>query len=479
MLIKPISLSEYQNTGAKLSSSNISPRHKKSIGDFNNIFSMHNFLGVIALCSTIAIFILTKNSEYFIATLSPFSYFIFLNLFLNGPKFRNNLPTELFVYAYCFRMCILPLVSALGDFYMGGGEEQIVQYYSYSIMLMVLECMIVFLVSRFYVYKYDRLIKYTYNTNTIKVFNKKVKLIVFSMAITLFLIVLYKPGVLSSYTVVWNIVDRISLDELSSIQSGPLWYIFDFLMMYFRLIINSLIIAFCLSHQNKKKLFLLIAVILLNIVIISDRRILSLICGISGLMAFYRYYEIPRSIKTSVFSVISIMIFFVIFMFFYNMDENVLAMLSRALNNYFAGPSIGAMALVVNSNYGLQFTEFFKLLYNNFTSLYVLFGSIELQDFYTPTFGYYAWTPMMVGGIRYFGVLHLFVAIFILYYIHRLEPIRLKSKSLFENVLYIHIILSMIAFFIMYTVELLIYNILMFYILEIIVVKKIRLFRHA
>ena len=313
------------------------------------------------------------------------------------------------------------------------------------------------------------------SSNKKKKKNNKLKLTLIACA--LFLSVLYNPLLLSSYTFIWNIVDRIGLDELSSIQSGPLWYIFDFVMMYFRLLINSLIIAFLLTYQNKKKLLLLITVILLNIIIVSDRRILSLICGISGLMAFYRYYKISKLIKTSIFILFCIMIFCVIFLFFYNMDENILAMLSRALNNYFAGPSLGAMALLVNSTYGLQFTEFLKLLYNNFSSAVVFFGPLELQDLYSPIFGYDVWTPMIAGGLRYFGGLHFFVILFVIYYIHRLERIRLKTKSLFVDILYIHIILSMIAYFIMYSVELVIYNILMFYILEILFVKRLIFFR--
>ena len=119
--------------------SDISTQHVKCASNNVDIPKMHNLLFYAALLITIVIIYITDNNKFIITALLPFSYAIYLKLFLSGTRARCNLPSVLFVYVYFFRMCILPLVTAMGGYFIGGAEEHLGRYYIYSILLMTFE----------------------------------------------------------------------------------------------------------------------------------------------------------------------------------------------------------------------------------------------------------------------------------------------------------------------------------------------------
>lgn len=412
-------------------------------------------LYLLACTSFVAMIVMEYDSEFKITMLLPVCYIISLFLFVK-PSMGDGIGRVGIIVMYAFRMCILPVICAYGNFWLEPEKSVYIEYYGEGILLTCLECMIVFAAMFcFYQYYRDRLPRKRPPGKK----NLVVKILIFvSLAIVACLFIL-NPDLTANYRLL--IAEEDGLSVYNTVK-----HLHDIGFMYYLLLLIDVIARPILSFLatdyflKKDKKIGVIVVGIINVLIVTDRRILSLLIGGCCLVQLLPYIK-QGIFKKAFYAIIGILGVFTVVYCFYGTTEPYL--IARKFQRYFSGPTLTAVGIAVHQNFTQGPIVFLKRLFNDSIILTGLFQTFELPD-YTSLLkgGNGLWTPMMIGSIQYFGILAPIAIIIIVWFVAKCDYIAVNSESALYKLMMNYLSISVAIYMVMYSVELIFYTILFF-----------------
>lgn len=416
--------------------------------------------GVFLLIALIAfglMLYIDYDRDFFLTAILPLVYAILILLFVGNDILNTGLAKKSLIAFYCFRMCLLPVICALGNFYLEPDKKDYINKYDQGILLTCFEALIVFVSLSYFTYYYGRypIIGKHFSDRRSNHF----VLYCTVLALTVFILMACELGGIKYFHFITEEATADSLlDDMVQFEQSGIWYIIDILCTWWRPLFSFVVMYILYNKFNKKAFFPISFVALMNVLFMSERRIFALLVG--GFCFYYLMILISnRKIKNVTLLLLLICIFITVQYSFYGSMEAGMWMISRTFQRYFSGPTLTAMALEVNDRIGVHFLDFFKLLLNDFQIFTGTIGSFPLIDYYYPIFGMSIgiWTPLVAGSLRYFGLFFPLIIIFIVRYIVICDCYAQKSKDELYKMIYSYIGVSVACYMIMYTVELIIY----------------------
>lgn len=416
-------------------------------------------LAVFSLVSFYIMMTLNYDSDFQFTSLLPLTYFFVLVFILRDDIIADGLGAGALTYFYAFRMCILPLICAFGNFYIEPDKNDYIQYYNWGILLISIECVIVFCSLRyftnFFIKKGKRVLKVEITQSN----HELIKWVVGLLTIT---IIFLQAGLnVNYYTPITLQAEEIIMYELGETSKGAWWYINDLLSTWWRPLITIYLIYSILQRKIEHPYLWIVLIAGLNIYFMSDRRIYALLVG--G-YALYYAMSVTKSVIVKRFISLFLLsgVFTTLFLGFYTSATADLEMMARTFQHYFSGPTLNALSLRVFDIIGVKPIDFVYLLLNDFQTFTALYKTIELPNYFDPLFGYSQglWVPMTVGSLRYFGIFFPIVLIFFVYYIKQCDFWAKHSSSSIYSMIYYYIGVCVSCYMVMYTVELICYFII-------------------
>ena len=416
------------------------------------IFSARWYLTIFALVSFYLMMTLRYDSDFIFTSVLPLTYSFVLCFIVRDNDYYSGLGASALIYFYSFRMCLLPLICAFGNFYIEPYKNDYIQYYNWGIFLICIECLVVFCSLRYFTNFFNKKKKQALKVESIQSNHQLIKW--FVVTLTLAVLLLQAGLKVNYYTPITSQAEEIVLSELGETSKGAWWYITDLLSTWWRPLATITLIYLILQHNIRHPYLWIVLIAVTNIYFMSDRRIYALLVG-----GFALYYAM--SVTRSVIVKRSITILLVagaivsLFLGFYTSATADLEMVARTFQHYFSGPTLNALSLRVLDSEGVRPMDFVCLFLNNFQSFTALFGSIEMPNFFDPIFGVSQglWVPVTVGALRYFGPLFPIVLIYFVYYIKKCDFLASHSSCSLYSMIYYYIGVCTSCFIVMYTVE--------------------------
>lgn len=420
-----------------------------------NIKQFKIVLYLLGIISFITMIVMEYDREFKITILLPICYILCLFFFVK-PGMGEGIGKVAVVVMYAFRMCILPVLCAYGNFWLEPARNTYIQYYGAAILLTCFECILVF-GSLCYFYKYYK------NKITKKyLFHDKNIIIKIMVAILLLIagcLFFLHPNFLLYFRF-------LTTEENDKLIDETVTYLQSYGTSYYLLVLVDIIVrplfAFLLTDYflKRNKKFCVIIVGLVNVLFITDRRILSFLVGGCCMIQLLLYLKQGIS-KKVLYGLVGVLAIVTICYCFYGTTEPYL--ISRKFQRYFSGPILTAIGITVNQIYRQNPIGFFKLLFNNSYILTGLFHRLEVPAYSSQLTGSYSiWTPMMIGSIQYFSIFAPIIIVIIVRFIVKCDYISENSKSGVYKLMMNYLSISVAIYMIMYTVDLIFYTILFF-----------------
>lgn len=414
--------------------------------------SVRWMLAVFALVSFYLMMTLDYDSDFRFTAILPLIFVFVLFFILRDVDINSGLGASALAYFYAFRMCLLPLICAYGNFYIEPYKIDYIQYYNWGILLICFECIVVFSSLRYFTTYFNRKEKHTIKVENIKSNHQLIKWFVLVLT---FLVIILQAGLkVNYYTPITSQAEEIVLSELGEISKGAWWYITDLLSTWWRPLATISLIYVIMKKNMQHPYLWIVLISVINIYFMSDRRIYALLVG-----GFALYYAM--SVTRSVIVKRTIVILLIggtlttLFLGFYTSATADLEMVARTFQHYFSGPTLNALSLRVFDTIGVKPFDFIYLFLNNFQSYTAMFGSIEMPNYFDPLFGVSQglWVPVTVGALRYFGPFFPLILIYFVYYIKKSDFLALHSSSPLYSMIYYYIGICTACYMVMYTVE--------------------------
>lgn len=411
---------------------------------------------VLLLLSILAVILLSSikyDREYWATILLPIVYGLGIKFLFKPDIYKYGLCSACLMCFYAFRMCVLPVICAWGNFFMEISTSYYITYYTRGILLMCVEFLVIIYSANYYCKKYLKareLSVQNYSHNLLKIATIIIALIMIGG------LIFVAPDYFHF------LLNEIEVDmDFEETEHKGIWYILDLACNLGRPLLSIVILSYGLKKRNIWGALISIGVIALNFLFMSDHRIYSLL--IAGTCLYYVLHTVKsKFLSAFLLSLLVVGAIFTIYVcFFYQIGEGK-EFISRTFDHYFSGPSLTAIGLSANSSVDYSLIDFFKLLFNDFHVLNVVFGKFQVQNTYEKIFDYShgIWTPMFVGGIRYFG---LFAVIFLVLFVRFICYCDYKTKTVNDKVfqvLYIFMGVNLSCNMIMYKFELILYYLL-------------------
>ena len=424
------------------------------------IISVRWLLAIFALMSFYLMMTLKYDPDFRFTAVLPLTYFFVLTLIVRNYVYNSGLGASALFYFYTFRMCLLPLVCALGNFYLEPDKNDYIRYYNWGIVLICIECIIVFLSLKYFTNYFK---KKEWKAKIIESTQSKHQIIKWVVVLLTLAVIILQAGLkVDYYTPITSQADEILMSEIAEPSTGAWWYITDMLSTWWRPLITITLISFLLRKNVRYSYFWIVIVAIVNIYFMSDRRIHALLVG--GFALYYAMF-----LTKSVFVKRTISMFLVagalttlFFGFYGSATSNNMEVVARTFQRYFSGPTLNALSLRVFDSIGIRPMEFICLFLNDFQTFTAVYGTIQLPDYYMSAYGmsYGLWTPVTVGSLSYFGVFFPLPLVFFVYYIKRCDYYAAHISSLTYKMMYYFIGVCVSCYMVMYTVELIFYFII-------------------
>lgn len=440
---------------------------KKVKGQITNTYIpyplIHRLLDCLSIASFLALIFMNYDPAYKWAIMLPVVYLVSAHTFLKRFMLQG-IGSIALVGMYAFRMCMLPVLCAYGDFYIEPNKSLYMQYFGVAILLMCAECLIVFASLSYYSKKYQGKRRYfeKYNYTGVK------ESIFILFAIVAFIIYSYivytnKNFLSNHYRFLILSVDDASAFELENIalqNYGAVYYLAVILELTARPIIAFVLVNWALKKNNWFGIIFSILVGLFNILWISDRRILSFLVGVCCLLQVLLYVR-SKFAKYTMYWMVGI--FAVLTIVYCFLGEDTPIRVARKFQRYFSGPSLTAIGVGVYANFFQTPIEFLKLLFNDSLLLTGLFDSFSVRGYVLELCGdsgYSIWTPMFIGAIQYF---HIFAPLLIIGIVKFLVYTDYRSQistSDLRKMIFNYLTIAISVYMVMYSIELIYYNII-------------------
>lgn len=394
------------------------------------------------------------DRQYNITILLPITFYILIVSLYRDRNYNYGPCSKSLMAFYGFRMCILPVICAYGNFWLEADKSVILNKYNYGIMLICLECCVVLLALTYFCKKNAYKFSYFSSKDGLSLSRRPFFMnVVWGLSLIFFLLYFFIGQ--DYFHFVMSEMDEVLKLESTAGHSG-VWYLEDFIGILFRPLLSFMIVGYFMKKRSKKGYCIIALVIIANFVIVSDRRIFSLL--IAGTCI---YYIISVTNNKKVLFSLNILLgvgaIVIIYFFLFFQINSGAEMLSRTVQHYFSGPSLNAMALLANEKVNYTLGDFYKLMHNNSYILCYFFSSIPVDDGYEDLFGFYAWTPMFMGGIRYFGILSILFLVYFVKFIVSCDKKLGQHNDIVFKFIYLFLGVCMACYMIMYSLPLIIY----------------------
>ncbi len=424
---------------------------------------IQRIIKLISLISTIALIFMNYDYSYKWVIMLPLIYMVCIHLFLRDYMLQGIGPVAL-VGMYAFRMCLLPVLCAYGNFYIEPNKSIYMPYFGVAIILMCIECFIVFASLSFFSRKYYNKIKslQIYNNRGI---NDSILIIFVIFALLVYSVIVFThPGFLvSHYHSLISSADNAGAFEMrnASLQNyGAPYYLAIILDVMARPIVSFALVNWALKRNTKVGIILSVLIGVFNILWISDRRILSLLVGGCCLLQVLLHLR-SKTTKRALYWLIGAFAILTIVYCFWGEDTPI--RVARKFQRYFSGPSLTAIGVAIYANYFQTPIEFLKLLFNDSILLTGLFDPFPSKGYVLElcgSDGRSIWTPMFIGAIQYFHVfapiLIIWVVKFLVYTDYRSQA----SESDLRKMMFNYLTIAISVYMVMYSLELVYYNML-------------------
>lgn len=435
-----------------------------SINKYLNIKQIKRLLYLLATICFLLMVFMEYDIEFKSSILLPIWFAICLGLFVKA-KLVNGVGSSILILTYAFRMCILPVLCAYGNFFLEPDREIYISYFNAAIVLMCLENFIIFLsLYGFGNYYHSK------PANTISKCNNRVILkwtTIILLLIYLFTILVYPIFISRFHFIVAEKDSALQQDIIINLQGyGAMYYINVLMEILGRPLLSFALVEYFLNKNSKKGYLLAGLIGIINIVFCTDRRILSLLIGAGCLFQVLAHSKRKMN-KKIMYGLMAIMAIITIIFCFYGEDTSI--RIARKFQRYFSGPSLTAIGMGVFDNFQQNFMDFIQRLFNDSILLTGIFGSFSVKDYVVELCGLAGksiWTPMTIGSIQYFGIFFPIILMFIVWFIVDCDYRAKKAGLDFHMMIYNYLSISIAVYMVMYSVELIIYNILfigMFY----------------
>lgn len=415
-------------------------------------------LSIIGIVCFILMITIKYDKDFIFTASLPLAYTVLIAFVCTNKMLSCGLGGTALVLFYCFRLCLLPVICAMGNFYMEPNKVDYIGYYNQGICLILIESLIVFVSLRHYTNKFSRLS--VHRVSYLKRNNHQ--FINISVIVLTIMVIILQLGLgVDYYSFITSQADEFIREELSQPKQGPLWYITDILSTWWRPLVTFLLIFYFQKKIPKHSDSLIILIALVNILYMSDRRIYALLVG--GFALYYAMVNTKSIItKRAIFILLGASGALTAFFGFYTSMTEDFSMVSRTFQHYFSGPTLNALSLRVFDNEGVRPLEFVKLLLNDFQIFTATIGRFDIPDYFMSLYGVSQglWVPSVVGSVRYFGILFPLPTIFFVYYIKKCDYDSQREYYPLYKMIYSFIAVTVSCYMVMYTVELIFYFIL-------------------
>lgn len=435
-----------------------------------NLRILKIILEITSITSFVAMLAIPYDVKFKCTAILPIFYL--LMVFIVSKKEISGIGTLAIVMVYAFRMCVQPVICAIGNFYLEPSKNVYLDYYLEAILLMCLENAIVF--SALVYYNKKRLNRIYEEIRTTKTNGNLLEATSVLTILIFVLIVAVNPMFLDMFHFASS--DIAEADSIQGIYGtlqnmGYQYYLFALLVVFARPVISFYLTDKLLKANNKLATISAICISVLNIFIYTDRRVYALLIG--GICMVQIIFHLKKRMTKKVY--VLVLILMVLLTVFYSfMGEDTPYRLARKFQRYFSGPTLTAIGIAVNRHFFQGPIVFLKLLFNDSFILSGLFGSFEVPNRVIElcgSAGRSIWTPMTIGSVQYFGVLFPIVLIVITKFVVRLDELASESCKNMRIMMLNYMSLSLAVYMIMYSVELVIYNICFFSLLYLPLIK--------
>lgn len=420
-----------------------------------NIGQFKIVLYLLGTVSFVAMIMMEYDSVFKITMLLPACYLVCLFFFVK-PNMGNGIGKVAIIVMYAFRMCILPVLCAYGNFWLEPKRSVYIQYYGEAIGLSCFECFLVF-GSLYYFHQH-----YRKRISPIGSPQKKNLLLKIFAAILLSIsccLIIRNPDFLSYFRPLIAEGDGITVyNTVVHLQSYGFRY---YLLLLVDVILRPVLAFMATDYFLKRdKKFSALLVGGINVFFVTDRRILSLLIGGCCVVQILLYLK-QGIVKKALYVLIGVLGIVTICYCFYGTTEPYL--IARKFQRYFSGPTLTAIGIAVNQTFRLGPVAFLKRLFNDSIILTGLFRSFEVPEYAVQlSKSSSIWTPMMIGSIQYFSIFAPVIIILIVWFVIKCDYISISSDSGVYKLMVNYLAISVAIYMIMYPVELIFYMILFF-----------------
>lgn len=403
-----------------------------------------------SIISIIIISNLSFDRDYWATILLPIVYGVGVFLYFKPGIFKYGPCSTCLMFFYAFRMCLLPVICSWGDFYMEISKNLYIHYYTASILLMCVEFLIVLFSSNYYSKK---------NLKKNLIIVEGIKHNLLNVSAFSFALIVIAGLILIAPDYFHFIIGEVEEDFFGiETEHQGMWYVLDLACTLGRPLV-CLVLVYYGMRKGKIGGYLIVTIVIVsNFLFLTDRRIFSFL--ISGVCLYYVLLTVKSKLLSNILlGVMALAAIGAVYVGFYFQIGEGNEFISRTFEHYFSGPSLTALGLAANDRVDYRMSEFFDILFNDFHVLNVIFGKQQINNFYDNIFGFSKgiWTPMFVGGIRYFGILApLFIVGFTKFITFCDFKIRCNNDHL-AQMIYVFMGTSLSCYMIMYKLELILY----------------------
>ncbi len=421
---------------------------------------LKKILYIFAVISLLFLSFYQYDFEFKSVVMLPIAYMVSVVVFIKN-DYGCGLGRLILILAYAFRMCLLPVLCAYGNFWIEPSKDLYIQYFFGAIVLMVCENFFVFTCISYFSKKYDY--QFTKEQNSINYEEKESILIFVLIIVVISVCILFVTN--REFKNYYNLIlvsDSSKVESMaSSLQTyGAKYYILVLLDILFRPVFSFYFINKFVNRKDKLGVILALMVALLNILIMTDRRIISVLIGFVCFMEVM-YYIKKELIKKILYIFMGIGIIGIIF-FCFSSDMFIPSLVARKFQRYFSGPTLTAIGINILINDTPSILDFFKLLFNDSIVLTGIFGNFTVKPYVQElcgAAGYSLWTPMIIGLFQYFKIFAPVILALIVKYVIRNDYVSKKSSGI-KRIIIDYLSVNIAVYMVMYSIELVIYNII-------------------
>jgi len=436
-------------------------RKISSLQHLINIKKTIFFIIIVSSILSVFFLIMPITKFYSLIKIVPFSYSVFLFVFMFNKKIIGFGSLSVIIL-YFFRMVIMPIIVAYGNFYQSADFVYYSSNFNLACLMMVLESFTVLI--SLYIFQ----LIYFKKINNLKPINNNIFtglsfknntfiyiILLITLTMSIIILILF-PDLKNYFQLIWENNNqynlKLSLLKESIVKLGPIYYIFKKIVEFIRPLIFFFTITFIITNQNiKHKLFYSLIVVGVSISVITVERIhsyfITIICLYNILLNF-NY----KTIYLKFFSIVMS-----IFMLIYGLNKFSSSgnpkSVARAYQIYFGGPVVMAIGLGIDADFPIKY--FLNEIYNGSMLLTGLFGqrvtSYDLINSVVNESAKGTFFSFIVQSKFYFGILAPLTIIFVVWIITKTDFLAETSSNFFYKMVYQYISFSIATFLIMYS----------------------------